>query len=60
MIPSSEEAPDSRERYLEGLHAEQAANGIERRGDVDVEVGVHSAGDSTVALYDGHRHPFLP
>ena len=37
--------------------AEQTAVGVERGGDVDIQMGVDSAGDRT-RLYDGHRHPF--
>jgi hypothetical protein len=41
----------------ERLDAECAAVGVERGGDVNIEVGVNPAGD-WVCLYDGHSHPF--
>jgi hypothetical protein len=37
--------------------AEQAADGIERRGDMDVRVGARAAGDGA-CLYDRQCHPF--
>jgi hypothetical protein len=49
-------APALRRREL--LHAQQAAYGIERSGDMDLRVGVHAPRDGT-ALYDGQGHPFL-
>ena len=44
-------------RRRERLDAEHAAVGIERGGDMDIEVGVDPTGDRA-RLYDGHRHPF--
>jgi len=49
----------------EFLDAEQAADGIERGGDMRIGVGVHAAGNGGAACnracfsYDGHCHPFL-
>ena len=43
----------------ESLCAEQAANRIERSGDVYIQMGVHAAGDGAYSFYDGHGHPFL-
>ena len=37
--------------------AEQTAVGVQRGGDVHVQMGVDSAGDRA-RLYDGHGHPF--
>jgi hypothetical protein len=42
----------------ERLDAEQAADLVERSGDVNVQVGVNAAGHGA-CLYDGHCHPFL-
>jgi len=36
--------------------SEQAANRIERSGDVHVQMSVHAAGDSACCFYDGHGH----
>jgi hypothetical protein len=42
----------------EGLASEQPSERIECSGNVDVEVGVDSAGHSAHRFYDGHGHPF--
>jgi len=42
--------------------AEQPADGVQRGGDMHVDVGIHPAGDGayfSACLYDGHSHPFL-
>ena len=44
----------------ESLCSEQAANRIERSGDVHIKVSVHAAGNGACSFYDGHGHPFLP
>ena len=44
-------------RRRERLDAEHPAIGVDRGGDMSVEVGVNPASDQT-RLYDGHRHPF--
>jgi hypothetical protein len=44
----------------ESLRSEQAANRIERSGDVHVKVSVHAAGNGACSFYDCHGHPFLP
>ena len=44
-------------RRRERLDAEHAAVGVERGGDMDIEVGVDPTGDRA-RLYDGHGHPF--
>ena len=41
----------------ERLDAKHPAIGVNRRGDMSVEVSVYPASDLT-RLYDGHRHPF--
>ena len=41
----------------ERLDAEHAAVGVQRGGDMNIQMGVHPAGDRA-RLYDGHRHPF--
>jgi hypothetical protein len=43
----------------ERLHPEQAADAVQRRGHVHIEMSVNSARDQTVSFYDGHRHPFF-
>jgi hypothetical protein len=40
------------------LDAQQAADIVQGRGDMDVQVGVDSARDGAAGFYDGHRHPF--
>ena len=45
-------------RRRERLDTEHTAIGIDRGGDMNVEMGVYPAGDLT-CLYDGHRHPFF-
>jgi hypothetical protein len=37
-----------------GLGAEQPTNGIDRGGDVHVEVGIDITGDTRRSFYDGH------
>ena len=43
----------------EPLDAEQAADVVERGGDVHVQVGVDAASHDALIFYDGHRCPFL-
>jgi hypothetical protein len=38
---------------------QQPADGIERRGDVHLGMGVHAAGNRGSFFYDGHCRPFL-
>jgi hypothetical protein len=46
-------------RGLEGLDTEDAAVGVNRGSDVELEVGVDTASDGDRGvLYDGHCHPF--
>ncbi len=47
-------ASPNRERF----NPERSAVGIDRSGDMEVEVGVDPTGDQGPVLYDGHRHPF--
>ncbi len=44
--------------HRERLNAESSAVGIDRSGDMEVEVGVNPTSDQGPVLYDGHRHPF--
>ena len=44
-------------RRRERLDAEHTAVGVERGGDMDIEVGVDPTSDRA-RLYDGHGHPF--
>ncbi len=45
---------------VEGLRADEAAQWVECRGDMGVEVGVDTTRDAGGSFYDGHGHPFLP
>ena len=45
---------------LERLDAEHTAEVIDYRGDVHINMGVHTRSHATWGLYDGHGHPFLP
>jgi hypothetical protein len=49
--------PQRRRREL--AHPEQAADRVQRGGDVGVGVGVYPAGDGAPVFYDGHCRPFL-
>jgi hypothetical protein len=52
------QVPIARRGRGERLNSQQRTSGIERRGHVLIEVGVHAARHRARALYDGHRHPF--
>jgi len=66
--PDALNGPETHEPVREGgvagrcrgerLDSELAADRVERGGNVNVEVGVDTAGDDA-CLYDGHCHPFL-
>ena len=45
---------------LEGLDADQAAEGVEGCSDVGVEVGVDATRDPWWSFYEGHRCPYFP
>ncbi len=51
-------APISRRRGRERLHAQHAAARVHRGRDMHIQMGIDSARDRARALYDGHRHPF--
>jgi hypothetical protein len=44
---------------LERFDVQKAADGIQRRGDMNFQVRVNSARHRAGAFYDGHRHPFF-
>ena len=43
----------------EALGAEQSAQRVQRRSDMDVSMGIDATGDPRRSFYDGHGHPFL-
>lgn len=52
------QVPIARRGRRERLDTQQRAGGIERGGNVLVEVRVHATRHRARALYDGHCHPF--
>ena len=47
-------------RGHERLHSEHAADGVQGRGHMDIEVGVDTTDNGAASFYDGHCHPCSP